>query len=60
MEKLVEAKVYKVMQFCDKCGEELVFTGEVLTSNPAKYVHRCPKCSNTEWLSTSYPCIEYR
>lgn len=60
MEKLVEAKVYKVMQFCDECGEELVFTGEVLTSNPAKYVHRCPKCGNIEWLSTSYPCIEYR
>jgi predicted nucleic-acid-binding Zn-ribbon protein len=60
MEKSVEAKVFKVMQFCDNCGEELVFTGEVLLSNPEKYVHRCPKCDNTEWFSKSYPCIEYR
>jgi NADH pyrophosphatase NudC (nudix superfamily) len=60
MEKLVEAKAYKVMQFCDECGEELVFTGDVLTSNPAKYVHQCPKCGNTHWFPKSYPCIEYR
>lgn len=48
MQKMVEVTAYKVMQFCDECGEELVFTGEVLTSNPAKYVHRCPKCGKTK------------
>lgn len=50
MEKLVEAKAYKVMQFCDECGEELVFTGDALLSNPERYVHRCPKCGNTHYF----------
>jgi DNA-directed RNA polymerase subunit M/transcription elongation factor TFIIS len=48
------------MQFCDECGEELVFTGDVLLTDPAKYVHKCNKCGNIEWFSKSYPCIEYR
>lgn len=25
MEKLVEVKAYKIMQFCNECGEELFF-----------------------------------
>ena len=60
MQKIVEVTGLKVMQFCDECGEELVFTGEVLLTNPEKYVHRCPKCGNTEWFPKSYPYIEYR
>ena len=48
------------MQFCDECGEELVFTGDALLSNPERYVHRCPKCGNTHYFFKSYPCIEYR
>ena len=60
MEKLVEVKACKVVQICDECGEELVFTGDVLLSDPAHYVHRCPKCCNTKWFPKSYPCIEYR
>lgn len=60
MEKLIEVKAHKVVQICDECGEELVFTGEVLLSDPAKYVHQCPKCCNIRWFPKSYPCIEYR
>lgn len=60
MEKQTEVKSYKVHQYCDKCGEELTFTGEVLLSNPAKYVHKCNKCGNTKWFQKSYPCIEYK
>lgn len=60
MEKQTEVKSYEVHQYCDKCGEELTFTGEVLLSNPEKYVHKCNKCGNTEWFSKSYPCIEYK
>jgi ssDNA-binding Zn-finger/Zn-ribbon topoisomerase 1 len=60
MEKLIEVKAHKVVQICDECGEELVFTGEVLLSYPEKYVHKCPKCGNIHWFPKSYPCIEYR
>lgn len=60
MEKQTEVKSYEVHQYCDKCGEELTFTGEVLLSNPAKYVHICEKCKNYEWLPKKYPCIEYK
>jgi hypothetical protein len=60
MEKQTEVKSFEVHQYCDKCGTELTFTGEVLLSNPAKYVHKCNKCGNTEWYSKSYPCVEYK
>ena len=60
MEKQIEMKSFEVHQYCDKCGEELTFTGEVLLSYPGKYVHKCNKCGNTEWYSKSYPCIEYK
>ena len=60
MEKQTEVKSYEVHQYCDKCGEELIFTGEVLLSNPGKYVHKCNKCGNVEWLPKKYPCIEYK
>lgn len=60
MEKQIEMKSFEVHQYCDKCGTELTFTGEVLLSNPAKYVHKCNKCGNTEWYSKSYPCVEYK
>lgn len=60
MEKEVEVKTVEVRQYCDKCGEEMRFTGETLLSNPPKYVHKCNKCGNSTWCSKSYPCIEYR
>lgn len=60
MEKQTEVKSYEVHQYCDKCGEELTFTGEILLSNPEKYVHICEKCKNYEWLPKKYPCIEYK
>lgn len=55
-----EVKTIEVRQYCDKCGGELTFTGEVLLSYPEKYVHKCEKCGHTEWLPKSYPCIEYK
>lgn len=55
-----EVKTIKVRQYCDKCGGELIFTGEVLLSYPEKYVHKCEKCGHTEWFPKSYPCIEYK
>ena len=60
MKNETEVKTIEVRQYCDKCGEELTFTGEVLLSYPEKYVHRCEKCGHTEWFPKSYPCIEYK
>lgn len=60
MEKQTEVKTFEVHQYCNKCGEELTFTGEVLLSYPEKYVHKCGKCGNIEWFPKSYPCIEYK
>lgn len=60
MEKQIEMKSFEVHKYCDKCGTELTFTGEILLSNPEKYVHICEKCKNYEWLPKKYPCIEYK
>ncbi len=62
MKKETEIKIkhFELNQYCDACGEELEFTGEVLLSNPPKYVHKCEKCGNTVWLDKKYPCIEER
>lgn len=60
MVKETELKSFEVRQYCDKCGEELTFTGKVSLTNPEKYVHKCKKCGNIEWFLKSYPCIEYK
>ena len=60
MEKQIEMKSFEIHKYCDKCGTELKFTGEILLSNPEKYVHICEKCKNYEWLPKKYPCIEYK
>lgn len=60
MKKETEVKAFEVKQYCDACGEELTFTGEVLLSNPPKYVHMCDKCGKKFTFSQSYPCIEHK
>ena len=46
--------------YCDDCKTvEVESTGHVLTSNPLKYVHKCPKCGKEYWLEQGYPCIVY-
>jgi DNA-directed RNA polymerase subunit RPC12/RpoP len=56
-------KKYKVPvelhYLCDECRTEVEPTGQILTSNPAKFVHKCPKCNKEIWLDHSYPCIVY-
>lgn len=46
---------------CDKCGGEMVSTGTVLTSYPARYPHACNKCkTNTVIIQGySYPSIDF-
>ena len=60
MKKETEVKPFEVKQYCELCGEELTFTGEVLLSNPPKYVHKCDKCGKQFTFSQSYPSIEYK
>lgn len=56
-------KKYKVPielhYLCDDCKTELESTGKVLTSDPLKYVHLCPKCNKEYWLEHPYPYITY-
>lgn len=44
---------------CDECGTEVEPTGQILTSDPPKFIHKCPKCNKEVWLDHSYPCIVY-
>lgn len=59
MEKQREVKVYEVKYYCDKCGEEVSFTGYVSMANPPTYKHNC-KCGEAYWLRKQYPTIEYK
>ena len=54
-----EVKVYMDRLYCDKCGEEMEFTGMVLTSYPPRYPHSCPKCGHRETLKDKYPKVRY-
>lgn len=45
--------------YCDDCKVEVESTGRVLTSNPLKFVHQCPKCGKEYHLDQGYPCIVY-
>lgn len=59
MKKEVEVKAYKVSFYCDKCGEEVAFTGFVAMSYPPKYKHICD-CGEMYYLDNQYPKIEFK
>lgn len=59
MEKEKEVKAYKITYLCDKCGEEVKFTGITLMSYPPQYEHKC-KCGETYYLKKSYPSVKYK
>lgn len=59
MIKSKEVKVYQDKLYCDKCGEEMKFTGMGLTSYPMRYPHKCPKCDNRMTMFDIYPKIRY-
>lgn len=59
---MVETKEVKVFQrrlLCDHCQTEMEHV-KTLLSNPAQYVHWCPKCHFQQTTSTAFPSIEYR
>lgn len=48
----------RVRRICE-CGDEMLHTGEVLTMNPPRYVHKCAGCGELESLDGSYPHIAW-
>jgi len=44
---------------CPNCDGRLLPTGEVKSSHPPKYPHRCKECERYFTLLDRYPKIEY-
>lgn len=54
-EEIKEVKTFSVKYNCSACGNEMVFGGITLTSNPPQYPHICSYCGNKETLKKKYP-----
>lgn len=52
-------KADKVTYHCDKCGEEVKYSGNVLLKNPPIYEHIC-KCGEVYHLDKHYPTLEFK
>ena len=59
MIKKTEVKTFEERLYCDKCGEEMKFTGMALCSYPMQYPHQCPNCGHRETTMVQYPYIYY-
>lgn len=57
-EKRVPVRAVRVTKHCPKCGEELVYRGQVYLSSPPKYEHEA-RCGRRQTFSAQYPCIEF-
>lgn len=54
-----EVKTYEQHFLCDKCNEEVTYTGMVGLTYPAKFEHKC-KCGEVYYLGKRYPAIDYK
>lgn len=63
MEVKCKAKLYMVIQKCDKCGiGRMERNGNMIfTSEPPLYPHKCNNCGHEECYTVAYPYqnIEY-
>ena len=50
----------KVKYYCDNCGHELDYVGNVYPGSPKKYQHNCPDCGKRYRLEKVYPTLEHR
>lgn len=54
-------EMVQVEILCDKCDEGSYHgTGQVLTSNPPQYPHRCNHCGDTKTFKNRYPTVGHR
>lgn len=55
-----EVRVFRIDFVCESCNKgNMVATGEMLTSNPPWYIHKCDNCGVTEkYFNKSYPSVE--
>lgn len=51
--------VYQERLYCDKCGTEMYFSGEVLLSFPPKFPYVCPKCGFKIATKEQYPKLKH-
>jgi len=60
MEQKREVKVYLVEYKCPSCDKGNLYpTGNVLTTYPPIYPHKCSKCDYMENFKFSYPTLQY-
>lgn len=52
-------KTIMVYKYCDRCGEEMHFTGQTLLSSPPQHIHVCEKCGYTDTCPNVYPYLLY-
>ena len=55
-----EVDLVKVKYYCNFCGHELDYVGNVYPTNPKTYQHNCPDCGKRYKLDKIYPVIEYQ
>lgn len=59
MIKKQEIKTFVETLICDKCGEQMVFTGEGLLTYPPKFPHICMGCQNKTVEEKIYPSTSH-
>lgn len=59
MEIRNDVKVIQVDYTCPHCGGKMRPTGEVLTSNPPIYPHKCEDCKYEKQFKKTYPYLDY-
>ena len=52
-----EVKTYKVYAYCPECGGLMETTGQVYTTSPLQFPHKCRDCSYRETFLEVYPKI---
>jgi len=55
-----EMKTFVVKYICDSCTfGEFLPTGQVFSTMPSQYVHKCNHCGTTTVTEKQYPYIRY-
>lgn len=61
MERKFTVKPVGVKYICDSCGEgEMIYTGDIIFSDPPKFKHTCSNCDINQNYSEKYPLVRYQ